>query len=60
MESTSNPSWLEKIQQTVRKFLEAVNPFQTPVDTSGKMKIVCLYKHKDFQIHMIHFYLFVL
>ncbi|KAK1411059.1 hypothetical protein QVD17_37603 [Tagetes erecta] len=34
MESTSNPSWLEKIQQTVRKFLEAVNPFQTPVDTS--------------------------
>ncbi|KAI3794859.1 hypothetical protein L1987_37499 [Smallanthus sonchifolius] len=33
MESTSNPSWLEKIQQTVRKFLEAVNPFQTPVDT---------------------------
>ncbi|KAK1411061.1 hypothetical protein QVD17_37605 [Tagetes erecta] len=36
MESTSNPSWLEKIQQTVRTFLEAVNPFQTPVDTSGK------------------------
>ncbi|KAJ0703149.1 putative mannose-6-phosphate receptor binding domain superfamily, glucosidase II beta subunit [Helianthus annuus] len=34
MESTSNPSWLEKIQQTVRKFLDAVNPFQTPVDTS--------------------------
>ncbi|XP_076956123.1 glucosidase 2 subunit beta-like [Bidens hawaiensis] len=33
-ESTSNPSWLVKIQQTVRKFIEAVNPFQTPVDTS--------------------------
>nr|XP_043632489.1 glucosidase 2 subunit beta-like [Erigeron canadensis] len=34
MESTSSPSWLEKIQETVRKFLHAVNPFQTPVDTS--------------------------
>lgn len=34
MESTSNPSWLEKIQQTVKKFLQSVNPFQTPVDTS--------------------------
>ncbi|XP_024974361.1 glucosidase 2 subunit beta-like isoform X1 [Cynara cardunculus var. scolymus] len=33
MEGTS-PSWLEKIQQTVRDFLQAVNPFQTPVDTS--------------------------
>ncbi|KAJ9541468.1 hypothetical protein OSB04_027974 [Centaurea solstitialis] len=36
MEGTSNPSWLEKIQKTVRKFLQAVNPFQTPVDTSGR------------------------
>ncbi|KAK9062474.1 hypothetical protein SSX86_019660 [Deinandra increscens subsp. villosa] len=39
MESTSNPSWLEKIQQTVRKFLEAVNPFQTPVDTSDSENV---------------------
>ncbi|KAL8201654.1 hypothetical protein R6Q57_010801 [Mikania cordata] len=34
MESKSKLSWLEKIQQTVQKFLEAVNAFQTPVDTS--------------------------
>ncbi|XP_071698186.1 glucosidase 2 subunit beta-like [Rutidosis leptorrhynchoides] len=35
MESeSSSPSWLEKIQKTVRKFVQAVNPFQTPVDTS--------------------------
>ncbi|KAL4578355.1 hypothetical protein LXL04_014477 [Taraxacum kok-saghyz] len=34
METTSNPSWLEKIQQTVKNFLQSVNPFQTPVDIS--------------------------
>ncbi|KAI3518637.1 hypothetical protein L1887_07443 [Cichorium endivia] len=34
VENTSNPSWLEKIQQTVKNFLQSVNPFQTPVDTS--------------------------
>ncbi|KAL2487726.1 Glucosidase 2 subunit beta [Forsythia ovata] len=34
MTSTSNPSWLEKIQQTVRSMLQAVNLFQTPVNTS--------------------------
>nr|GEV19248.1 glucosidase 2 subunit beta-like isoform X1 [Tanacetum cinerariifolium] len=39
MESTSNPSWLEKIQQTVRKFLDAVNVFQTPVDTSDSENV---------------------
>ncbi|XP_050218001.1 glucosidase 2 subunit beta isoform X2 [Mercurialis annua] len=32
--STSNPSWLEKIQKTVRNILQAVNLFQTPVDKS--------------------------
>lgn len=32
--STSNPTWLEKIQQTVRNILQAVNLFQTPVDKS--------------------------
>ncbi|WCJ28785.1 Glucosidase 2 subunit beta [Euphorbia peplus] len=32
--SSSNPSWLEKIQQTVRNILHAVNIFQTPVDKS--------------------------
>lgn len=34
MESESSSSWLEKIQRTVRNFVQAVNPFQTPVDTS--------------------------
>uniref|UniRef100_A0A2P2KRV5 Uncharacterized protein MANES_16G035100 n=1 Tax=Rhizophora mucronata TaxID=61149 RepID=A0A2P2KRV5_RHIMU len=33
--SPSNPSWLEKIQQTVRNILKAVNLFQTPVDITG-------------------------
>ncbi|KAA8550929.1 hypothetical protein F0562_002613 [Nyssa sinensis] len=32
--TTRNPSWLEKIQQTVRNILQAVNLFQTPVNTS--------------------------
>ncbi|CAK9158979.1 unnamed protein product [Ilex paraguariensis] len=31
---TSNPSWLEKIQQTVRDILQAVNLFKTPVNIS--------------------------
>ncbi|XP_002523398.2 glucosidase 2 subunit beta [Ricinus communis] len=31
---SSSPSWLEKIQQTVRNILQAVNFFQTPVDKS--------------------------
>ncbi|CAN0887621.1 Glucosidase 2 subunit beta [Linum grandiflorum] len=30
----SSPSWLEKIQQTVRSILQSVNLFQIPVDTS--------------------------
>ncbi|GLT39395.1 hypothetical protein SLA2020_135880 [Shorea laevis] len=30
----SNPSWLEKIRQTVRNVLQAVNLFQTPVNIS--------------------------
>ncbi|KAM7486439.1 hypothetical protein LguiA_002448 [Lonicera macranthoides] len=34
MTSTSNPTWLEKVQQTVRKIMQAVNLFQTPVDKS--------------------------
>ncbi|GKB93191.1 glucosidase 2 subunit beta-like protein isoform X1, partial [Tanacetum coccineum] len=33
-ESESNPSWFEKIKKTVRDVLQAINPFQTPVDTS--------------------------
>ncbi|RZC79110.1 hypothetical protein C5167_003333 [Papaver somniferum] len=32
--TTTSPSWLEKIQQTVRNILQAVNLFQTPIDKS--------------------------
>ncbi|EOY31649.1 Calmodulin-binding protein isoform 1 [Theobroma cacao] len=32
--STNNPSWLGKIQQTVRNILQAVNLFQKPVNIS--------------------------
>jgi protein kinase C substrate 80K-H len=32
--STSNPTWLETIQTTVRKIVQAVNLFQTPIDKS--------------------------
>ncbi|KAK6919837.1 Glucosidase II beta subunit, N-terminal [Dillenia turbinata] len=32
--TTSNPSWLEKIQRTVRNILQAVNLFQSPVNIS--------------------------
>ncbi|KAK9941464.1 hypothetical protein M0R45_018060 [Rubus argutus] len=32
--TSSNPSWLEKIQNTVRNILQAVNLFQTPVNQS--------------------------
>ncbi|KAI3894705.1 hypothetical protein MKX03_031635 [Papaver bracteatum] len=32
--TTTSPSWLEKIQQTVRNILQAVNLFQSPIDKS--------------------------
>ncbi|OVA08857.1 Glucosidase 2 subunit beta [Macleaya cordata] len=32
--TTSSPSWLDKIQQTVRNILQAVNLFQSPIDKS--------------------------
>lgn len=34
-DSESSQSWLDKIQQTVRNILQAVNVFKTPVDISG-------------------------
>ncbi|KAH7560352.1 hypothetical protein JRO89_XS10G0003900 [Xanthoceras sorbifolium] len=34
LSETTNPSWLKKIQQTVRNILQAVNLFQTPIDKS--------------------------
>ncbi|XP_030471904.1 glucosidase 2 subunit beta-like isoform X2 [Syzygium oleosum] len=35
----TSPSWLEKIQQTVRNVLQAVNLFQTPVDKSEAARV---------------------
>ncbi|KAH9740453.1 glucosidase 2 subunit beta [Citrus sinensis] len=39
MTTPSSPSWLEKIQQTVRNILQAVNLFQTPVDKSDAARV---------------------
>lgn len=33
-ETESSPSWLDKIQRTVRNILQSVNPFRTPVNIS--------------------------
>ncbi|KZV20540.1 glucosidase 2 subunit beta [Dorcoceras hygrometricum] len=33
--SSNRPSWLEKIQKTVKRIFKVVNLFQTPVDKSG-------------------------
>ncbi|XP_009339210.2 glucosidase 2 subunit beta isoform X2 [Pyrus x bretschneideri] len=37
--TSSTPSWLEKIQKTVRNLLQAVNLFQTPVNQSEAASI---------------------
>ncbi|XP_057953342.1 glucosidase 2 subunit beta [Malania oleifera] len=37
--TSSNPTWLEKIQQTVRSILQAVNLFQIPVDKSEAARV---------------------
>ncbi|KAK3002061.1 hypothetical protein RJ639_020769 [Escallonia herrerae] len=42
--STSSPSWLAKIQRTVKNILQAVNLFQTPVDKSGKTQFTSVGK----------------
>ncbi|XWS52375.1 hypothetical protein CRYUN_Cryun11dG0064200 [Craigia yunnanensis] len=42
--SSNNPSWLEKIQRTVRNILDAVNLFQTPVNIS---EAACVRKEYD-------------
>ncbi|KAK9224286.1 hypothetical protein WN943_009319 [Citrus x changshan-huyou] len=39
MTTPSSPSWLEKIQQTVRNILQAVHLFQTPVDKSDAARV---------------------
>lgn len=39
MTTPSSPSWLEKVQQTVRNILQAVNLFQTPVDKSDAARV---------------------
>lgn len=37
--ASSNPSWLEKIQNTVKSLLHAVNLFQTPLNTSDAARV---------------------
>ncbi|OMO57820.1 hypothetical protein COLO4_35073 [Corchorus olitorius] len=37
--SQNNPSWLEKIQQTVKNILKAVNIFQAPVNISEAARV---------------------
>ncbi|KAF7836912.1 glucosidase 2 subunit beta [Senna tora] len=37
--SANNPSWLEKIQKTVRNIFQAVNLFQTPVNQSDAARV---------------------
>ncbi|KAL3529815.1 hypothetical protein ACH5RR_009137 [Cinchona calisaya] len=37
--STGKPSWLEKIQKTVRSIFQAVNLFQTPIDKSEAARV---------------------
>ncbi|XP_073310647.1 glucosidase 2 subunit beta isoform X4 [Primulina huaijiensis] len=37
--STSVPSWLEKIQKTVRSIFKAVNLFRTPIDKSDAERV---------------------
>lgn len=57
METESSPSWFEKIQRTVRNILQTVNPFQTPVDISGKSG--SLLECKDITELFLTFFLFV-
>ncbi|KAF1873198.1 hypothetical protein Lal_00016335 [Lupinus albus] len=38
-DTTDNPSWLEKIQKSVRNIFHAVNLFQTPVNQSDAARI---------------------
>lgn len=40
--SSNSPSWLEKIQKTVRNILQVVNIFQDPVDKSGTIQSLVL------------------
>ncbi|KAF2303962.1 hypothetical protein GH714_025307 [Hevea brasiliensis] len=51
--SSSNPSWLEKIQQTVRNILHAVNIFQTPVDKSEAAHIRKEYEESSTKLSKI-------
>ncbi|CAH8279863.1 unnamed protein product [Arabidopsis lyrata] len=53
-ESTSNPTWLEKIQKTVKNILQAVNLFQTtPVDKSEADRVRKEYDESSSKLHKI-------
>ncbi|KAG8635425.1 glucosidase 2 subunit beta isoform X1 [Manihot esculenta] len=51
--SPSNSSWLEKIQQTVRNILQAVNIFGTPVDKSEADKVRKEYEESSSKLSKI-------
>ncbi|KAA8542885.1 hypothetical protein F0562_024037 [Nyssa sinensis] len=51
--TTSNPSWLEKIQRTVRNILEVVNLFQTPVNTSEAAHVLKEYDESSAKLSEI-------
>lgn len=46
--TTSNPSWLETIQQKVRSVLQVVNLFQSPVNQSGRSQKLLVLLSFDF------------
>ncbi|XWS73395.1 hypothetical protein CRYUN_Cryun02cG0124500 [Craigia yunnanensis] len=52
--SSNNPSWLEKIQQTVKNILDAVNLFQTPVNTSEAAGVRKEYDESSAKLSKIH------
>ncbi|KAL1195223.1 Glucosidase 2 subunit beta [Cardamine amara subsp. amara] len=53
-ETTSNPTWLEKIQKTVKNILQAVNLFQTtPVDKSEADRVRKEYDESSSKLNKI-------
>ncbi|KAK3024042.1 hypothetical protein RJ639_042953 [Escallonia herrerae] len=51
--STSSPSWLAKIQRTVKNILQAVNLFQTPVDKSEAANVRKEYEESSAKLSKI-------
>ncbi|KAA0040120.1 glucosidase 2 subunit beta isoform X1 [Cucumis melo var. makuwa] len=53
VETQSNPSWLEKIQKTVRNVLKAVNIFQAPVNQSDAANVRKEYEESSAKLSKI-------